>query len=73
MDEWIPSSTPLQGFCESLRYFRGGFREITYKLPICTGQEEYEDDVDKQEKEIFSEQRVFDPTPRFVSLVIRES
>ena len=42
----------MEGRGEFLRDLCGRIREFANELPVSTGEEEYEDDVDEQEKEI---------------------
>ncbi len=47
-----PGTPTLQCLCELLRNFGRRIREIANKLPIRTREQEDEDDVDEQKKEI---------------------
>ena len=50
--EEMPSSTLLKGFGYALWHLSGRLGQLSDKLPVCTGKEEYEDNVDEQEEEI---------------------
>ena len=53
--EEMPSSTLLKGFGYTLWHLSGRLGQLSDKLPVRTGDQEYENDVDKQKQEIFLE------------------
>ena len=54
--EEMSGSTLLKGFGYALWHLSGRLSQLSDKLPVCTGDQEYENDVDKQKQEIFLEQ-----------------
>ena len=68
--ELLPRATLMKCLSYPFRNLRGRLCELANQLPVRRGEKEDKDDVDKEEKEIFFHEGVFNPTSSLIPLEV---